>query len=302
MHRLFGALIGFLALTAAAYAAEPPAPVVEGARALLSEDAFNASFKTGKGFYRNVDVNGDGKKDWIADFMQAQAPAYCGTGGCPLRIWVFDPGDQSWRLEVDRQTLGYSLPRRGELNIEVHGVYCGGTGSDSCRLHYTWDPASKTFMQKADKDGALIDVWPPRPVRENEAPAAVWSQQAAFSSACVIRGGKPDVEQSLIPIPDVNGDGVRDWVFDGNAAYCATPEGDQIMPPCDGGECGLDVFITDPAAEFGARRVYHGEDFWRIAFHKNAPADFMILPYDAVCGGPKEKPCVYQKAALTPGR
>ena len=85
MRRLFLALFATISIAAAAHAAEPPAPVLSDARAILSEDPFNQDFKTGKNFYRNVDVNGDGKKDWVLDFMQAQAQAYCGTGGCPLR-------------------------------------------------------------------------------------------------------------------------------------------------------------------------------------------------------------------------
>ena len=92
---------------------------------------------------------------------------------------------------------------------------------------------------------------------------------------------------------------MRDWAFDGAAAYCATKEGDQIMPPCDGGECALEVFVTDPNAKLGARRVYRGDDFWRVAYHKGAPADLMILPIGETCGGPQQKPCVYTKAALT---
>ena len=287
---------------AAAHAAEPPAPLVAEASAILAQDKFQSASAMPKGLFRSADVNGDGVKDWIADFMQAQSSYYCGTGGCPLRVWVFEPADQSWRLEVERQSLGYSLPGRGRIRLDVHGIYCGGTGGDACALLYAWDGASKTFQQIPTKDGAQVNIWPPRPVRDNEAPAAVWTQQAAFSTACVLKGGRPDVDQSLIRIPDINGDGVRDWVFDGNGAYCATPEGDPIMPPCNDSECGLNVFVTDPAAEFGARRVYHGDDFWRIAFHKNAPADVMILPYDAACGGPKQKPCVWRKAPLALAR
>ena len=49
--------------------------------------------------------------------------------------------------------------------------------------------------------------------------------------------------QKIIQTPRIDQmarDGVRDWVFDGTAAYCSTKEGDQIMPPCDGGECAVD--------------------------------------------------------------
>jgi len=298
LRRLFLTLIAAFSLSAIARAAEPPAAIVADSRAILSEDPFNPNYQTGKGFYKNVDVNGDGKKDWIADFMHAQSSYYCGAGGCPLRAWVFEPSDQSWRLEVERRHLGYELPRPGAINIQVHGTYCGGSGSDSCRLDYIWDGASKTFIQAPGKDGAPTIIWPPRPVREDEPPSIVWAAQSAFSTACVSKGGTPDVENSLTSIPDLNGDGVRDWVFDGTASYCAAKGGEQIMPPCDGGECAVEAFITDPNAERGARRVYRGEAFWRVAYRKNAPADLMILPYDADCGGPKQKPCVYRKAAL----
>lgn len=299
LRRLLLALIATFSFTAAAHAAEPPAPVVADARAILSENPFNPDFQTDKGFYRNVDVNGDGKKDWVLDFMNAQAQAYCGTGGCPLRVWVFEPADQSWTLELAMRHFRYTLPHKGEMNVDVHGIYCGGTGGDACRLDYIWDVKAKAFVQKPGKDGVALLIYAPRPVNENEPPSAVWALQAAFSTACVLKGGKPDVENSLVSVPDLNGDGVRDWVFDGTAAYCSTKEGDQIMPPCNGGECAVEAFVTDARTAGGARRVYRGEAFWRVAYHKNAPADLMTLPYDAECGGPKQKPCVYRKAALT---
>ena len=298
MRRLFLMLIAVLS-TAAAHAAEPPAPVLADAHAILSEDAFNPEFETGKGFYRNVDVNGDGKKDWVLDFMQAQAQAYCGTGGCPLRVWVHGPADQGWTLELAMRHFRYTLPRKWEMAINVHHLYCEGDASKDCRLDYIWDAATKTFVQKPGKDSAALPIHAPRPVRQNEAPAALWAAQAAFATACEQKGGKPDVEKSLVSVPDLNGDGVRDWVFDGTSAYCASKEGDQIMPPCDGGECAVEAFVTDPRTAQGARRVFQGEYFWRVAYHKNAPADLMILPYDEACGGPKQKPCVYRKAALT---
>lgn len=299
MRRLFLAFSAALSLASAAHAAEPPAPVLADARAILAENPFNPDFKTDKGFYRNVDVNGDGKKDWVLDFMQAQAQAYCGTGGCPLRVWVYEPAGQAWNLELAMRHFRYKLPRKGEMSVNVHHIYCDGDASKDCRLDYIWDAATRTFVQKPGKDGVALPIHAPRPVKENEPPAAVWAAQAAFSAACVIKGGKPDVEASLVSIPDLNGDGMRDWAFDGMAAYCATKEGDQIMPPCDGGECALEVFVTDPKATLGARRVYRGDEFWRVAYHKGAPADLMVLPMDEACGGPKQKACVYRKAALT---
>lgn len=299
MRRFWVTLIAAYGFAAAAHAAEPPPPVLADARAILSGDAFSPHVKTGKGFYRNVDVNGDGRKDWVLDFMQAQAPAYCGTGGCPLRVWVFNPADQGWTLELAMQHFRYKLPRKAEMSVDVHHIYCDGDASKDCRLDYVWDAATKTFVQKPGKDGVALPIHAPRPVRENETPAAVWAAQAAFSAACVIKGGKPDVGNSLVSVPDLNGDNVRDWVFDGTAAYCATEEGDQIMPPCDSGECAVEAFVTDPKAALGARRVFRGEHFWRVAYHRGAPADLMILPYDEACGGPDQKPCVYRKAALT---
>ncbi len=299
MRRLFLTLFAAFTLCAGAHAAEPPAPVLADARAILSEDPFNPDSRTGKGFYRNADVNGDGKKDWIIDFMQAQAQAYCGTGGCPLRVWMYAPADQTWRLELALRHFRYKLPRKGEIGVQVHHLYCKGDASKNCRLDYIWDVSTKSFVQKPGKDGVAIPIHAPRPVSESEAPAAIWMAQTAFSDACVTQGGKPDVDSSLVSIPDLNGDGVRDWAFDGMSAYCVAKEGDQIMPPCNGGECALEVFVTDPNAALGARRVFRGDQFWRVANHKNAPADLMILPIEATCGGPKQKPCVYRKAALT---
>ncbi|MET0547437.1 MAG: hypothetical protein ABWZ40_14130 [Caulobacterales bacterium] len=306
MSRFRSALTATLTLLAAAAPvtalAQPPKPppeVVAAANAILMQDPFHPPEKASPKLYRQVDVTGDGEKDWILDFMHAQSGTYCGTGGCPLRIWVRDAQSGAWRQELEMRHFHYSLPRGGGITIAVHGVHCGGSGADDCRLDYVWSATDRRFIERSGAPKSLLMIVPARPLRDDELPAALRDARADFALACTSKGGKPDTGGSVASIPDINGDGLRDWVFDGFAAFC-DKDGDQIMPPCAGEECEVEAFVTDSRAPTGARRVFRGPVYWTIGFNKTGPADLMAFRTDADCNGPGQKRCVFEKAATPP--
>ena len=82
----------------------------------------------------------------------------CGTGGCPLQVWV-KIGPAPYASAFDRQTLGHEVVRQGSsgrgLGVVQHGALCGEPGSPPCKYAFEW-------RGEADaKDGhfAAASIW-----------------------------------------------------------------------------------------------------------------------------------------------
>jgi hypothetical protein len=89
---------------------------------------------------RAVDLTGDGRQDFIVSLENAKcssfASIYCGTGGCPLDIYVALP-DGTYRSVFSQQARGYKiLPAQGKgprtIRFDMHGGFCGKYGAAEC--------------------------------------------------------------------------------------------------------------------------------------------------------------------------
>lgn len=89
---------------------------------------------------RTLDLTGDGRQDFIVSLENAKCSTFesifCGTGGCPLDIYVGLP-DGSYRNVFSSQVRGYKVVRsnaRGPRTIrfDMHGGYCGKSGAEEC--------------------------------------------------------------------------------------------------------------------------------------------------------------------------
>jgi hypothetical protein len=87
---------------------------------------------------RKLDLNGDGRDDYIVDFHEAEcvgrASFFCGTGGCDLLILVALRGG-ALRKVFDNRVREYKvLSGRGPSKFRFvwHGSYCGSHGNPSC--------------------------------------------------------------------------------------------------------------------------------------------------------------------------
>jgi hypothetical protein len=89
---------------------------------------------------RAVDLTGDGRQDFIVSLENAKcssfASIYCGTGGCPLDIYVALP-DGSYRSVFSSQVRSYKiLPASGKgartIRFDMHGGFCGKYGAAEC--------------------------------------------------------------------------------------------------------------------------------------------------------------------------
>ena len=89
---------------------------------------------------RTIDLTGDGRQDFIVSLEGAKcssfASIYCGTGGCPLEIFVGLP-DGSYRTVFSNQVRAYKvLPAQGKgprtIRFDLHGGFCGTYGAAEC--------------------------------------------------------------------------------------------------------------------------------------------------------------------------
>lgn len=86
---------------------------------------------------RKVDLNGDGRDDYVVSFEDAQcstyATAFCGTAGCSMNFLVTLPNGVIRSVFASR-IRGYEiLPGKSRaVRFQLHGSYCGRSGNPSC--------------------------------------------------------------------------------------------------------------------------------------------------------------------------
>ncbi len=146
-----------LALAADAVAAPSARPLPKEAQAVLSDmrqactKAGGAGLRLQKQAIRTLDLNGDGRHDFILDFHHVEcrrlASAFCGTGGCPLAIVVSQPHSRHatvFRGQVIRHDV-LTDTRPARIRFHLHGTYCGGAGADPCVKIQAIDGGSFAF-------------------------------------------------------------------------------------------------------------------------------------------------------------
>lgn len=201
-----------------------------------------------------VDVSPDGVADWLIQWPDESW--FCGTGGCRRSLYVSDDGGyvrafdrQGWNLEI--------RPVGGEVRLEAsfHHLNCNPRRED-CRLAWAWDPAARRLAERPASDGVRIisglgevavDLGDEdgRPVLPDNMPRAVYDLHQAGRRACPSLDDPTDVNvfyPAVGDIPDINGDGVRDWVIEapgGCRDDVAASYGYQVWASDGAGEAAL---------------------------------------------------------------
>ena len=136
------AVVVILAGLGSARAAEPPDKIAEViADAAQACRAVNGKPDTGA-ILRTDDLNGDGGKDWIADFALLKcdggANPVCGNAGCTLQLYFWD-GDDTWDLVFEDFVQSYKFSTSGgtrTMHVTTSGLPCNKPAAETCTYTY----------------------------------------------------------------------------------------------------------------------------------------------------------------------
>lgn len=269
---------------AQARAADVPQPVIDAVQALITEgwlpydpedpdnsgpppptaDAAAIRQWQRKGLLRKVNLTPGKAPDWLIDTEKSEYPAaWCGTGGCLVEIW--SPGPDGDYLRIFRNQIRlYKVHRlagkdHGWLETDFHGSACGQTGSVACPWGYEWRddglgrPALRAAWHKPRKP-ILHPGAPPVAIdalyddRPDAIPAELGSALADIAAVCMKVGGVPDTGLAAVRTPDINADGIDDWMLDTRWLGCVWGEDDpDARPdydPCADRACGEQPWLS----------------------------------------------------------
>lgn len=258
---LLAALLSPVAVTACA-AATPPdavraavAPEYAQIMAGMYDDTDPASPRPGpppNAMFSAHDLNGDGLKDWRVDYEHAQNPSFfCGTGGCRQQLFMAQPGG-GYRLVFDSLLRELKFGKaKGEfiMDVDFHGSVCGRAGVEECPRRFGWDSVAGRYLERVNRKGS---GWLPGgslpliPLPASTWPAAVKQQIERRTALCKAADGVYDLsDHAPYDLPDLNGDGVRDWVVGGSYDYCNMGETGKDSPAMP-----ITLMISQPGGGF----------------------------------------------------
>ena len=236
------------------------------------------------GVIRPIDISHDGKPDWLVDYTDSGL-MYCGTGGCLRTLYVSDGDD--YVMAFDEQSHTFDLSRRGGetvIDAEVHHVFCGSSGDD-CAFAWTWDARLKRLVERPTatgrtllgNDGGFAPIGQredSRPV-EDTLPAELSEVWRGTRMTCPSDGddGFRVLRPTFKSIPDLNGDGLRDWLVRKPDPCVASPD-DTVTP------VGFSVWLTGAGGAL-AEAWTSAPDHWAVIDIATTPARLISNP---ACG------------------
>jgi hypothetical protein len=255
------------------------------------------------GLFKPVDLSAQAAPDWLVDFNALPSGQLCGTGGCPLQIWV-KIGPAPYALAFDRQVLSHEVARHGSsrrwLGVDLHGALCGETGSSPCKYAFEWRGDADA------KDGhfAAASVWG-KPTRyvgplvqamSVQSPSAgpVAEALAAYRTACTAAGGAALMDDALTRLPDLNRDGRPELLFDASLADCLRDD-EPVAMNCAAETCKSGLF-TEQGGQ-GWRVAWSGEPFAYIVDFSQPESRLLIRKSDCTDRCP-EQPMLWQDDQL----
>lgn len=134
----------------AAAAAEPPPALIEATETASAVCiALNGTPRILAGYERSLDLNGDGREDYVTDLSHLECAdawsAFCGPSGCPVSAWLSRSDGEFDRFDLGRLTA-YRIDADGPLPALVAryaASYCGES-PDECTRTWRFDSNAPT--------------------------------------------------------------------------------------------------------------------------------------------------------------
>jgi hypothetical protein len=223
-------LAGFLASAAP----PPPAGSASVVKAILAEAREGNEHPSARQVQlalKPVDIDGDGRPDYLFS-KQALGAGWCGTGGCWTEIWLDRaPGRPLKIFDGQVREVGFRRAGAGRIvDVDLHGSVCHTFGAHACPASFRWDGRLGRLVETATPNGkGIVRFLKPTETADRSPPAAVTAAFRAAVAACAKSGGTASDPEGPLTVPDVDGDGMRDWVVP--EFYCDLPEGTSAKPP-----------------------------------------------------------------------
>ena len=170
-----------------------------------------------------VDIDHDGVPDYLVDYNKVINTHWCGDGGCNFELWRGIKGGHPVRVwnQIVRE---YNVAQRGGetvFDFDFHGGNCGTFGVSACPASFAWDAKAARMVERPTLHGeTVVRLIDPISLTPADVPANIMGVSLAASVKCKVNGSE---EEPLLPasIPDIDGDGLRDWSL--TIAVCDKP-------------------------------------------------------------------------------
>jgi len=177
------------------------------------------------GVIKQVDISHDGVADWLVDYTDSGL-MYCGTGGCLRSLYVSVP-EGGYVLAFNDQSDDFVIRRRNNetvIDMAVHRVMCWPI-SDDCAYSFAWDADKKRLVERpnvrgetllSSSFGVLAPAEEDEPRPPEDAPEVLQTHWRETVEACpsAASEGAFNIDHAEIhSIPDLDGDGARDWLY-----------------------------------------------------------------------------------------
>ena len=243
-----------------------------------------------EGIIKSVDFSHDGIDDWLIDYTDSGL-MYCGTGGCLRTLYVSVP-DGSHVMAFNDQSYDLVIGRRNDettLDMAVHQVMCA-PARDDCAYSFAWDDRLQRLVERPNVRGetrlsstfsilAPPEQDQPRPPEgAPEVLQARWRETAIACPSASSEGEFHVRHATIHSIPDLDGDGQRDWHYD-DPYRCPTDDGSLADPQ------PFQIYLARP--DGGVELAFTSEPGERPIYDiATEPANLISNPecgFDVVC-------------------
>lgn len=295
----WAALAAGMALAGSAVAQDPPEALVWMALNEINSDYFDRAEPMNRppivtevpdGMLTAVDVSHDGIADWLVSYDEAGS-GWCGTGWCLKTLYVSTDAD-NYVMAFDEQALDFAVVERdGETRVlaNVHHTFCVPDNWD-CQYAYAWDETLMRLVERPNGAGITLlrgggmdplgnnrEPNQPRDDMPEDIALAWWATR--MTCQAYIDDGFETRRAEVWDVADLNGDGVRDWIFQRPSVCQDNPDMEVEQP-------GFQVWLSGEGGTF--MEAYQSEpNHWVDVDIARTPAYLISNP---ACGYGEECP------------
>jgi hypothetical protein len=222
MHYKRALIVAFLIPGIATAAAPPPSSLTHAIIADVKGDDARLSDRQVRSGLRPVNINHDDLPDYLFSFDKIAG--WCGSGGCRAQLWIQRrslPPRKVFDGQV-RETAFRKVRGQTVVDFDLHGSVCHTFGAAPCPASFVWNPKLDRLVEHPAPNGdGTIRLLRPTKAVDGPPPSPVAKRFRETLRACTAAAGTAADPEQPLTVPDVDGDGLRDWMIP--EIFCDTP-------------------------------------------------------------------------------